>query len=1047
LALDPMNANAHSGLGILLLMRGDLAEGWEEYEWRLKSTEVRLPYIPQRPWLGESLQGRRIYVHAEQGFGDTIQFARYLPLVKARGATVTFRVQQGLAGLMRQSLDGIEVLGDRGAPAQTADCESALLSLPRLFETRLETIPATVPYLRADPAEAARWRARLGGAGLKVGIAWAGNPEHVNDSRRSIDLPELAALFAVPGVTFTSLQVGSRAADLGRHPDLAITDISADLVGFAATAAAMAALDLVITIDSAVTHLAGALAKPTWLLMPWVSDWRWLLGCEDNPWYPTARLFRQGEGEPWRAVAARVAQELARVAAGDAAPLTPFRAAGEKRAHAAAEIIAAREGRLSSANREPPRAPLQMLAVAEQRRQAGKLAEAEALARRVIEAMPECAEAYHLLGIVAHQSGNLGHAIEHVKRAAALAPDNALYHANLGEMCRLAGRLDDALAEGRRALELRADYPDALNNLGIAHYERGDYGEALARYDRATELRPGFVEAHSNRGNALRAVKRLDEAVASYRRALELRPGFADAWNNLGTTLRDLKRPEEAEAAYRQALTLKQDEPETLNNLALALKDLDRLGEAEATLRRSLAIETHNAKTLLYLGTLLLDLNRTDDAADAIRRALAIDPGNGDIVNASGRAAFERGDLAGALQHYRRALELKPDLADAYNNMGNVLKELGRLDEAEAAYLKSLALDAKSTGAYVNLADSHRFVAGDAQLRAMEELAAQAGGLSKTDRMQLDFALAKAYADMKDYRRSFEHLARGNAAKRAQVAYDEAATMALFDRVEAVFTPALIERQSGGGDSSPVPIFVLGMPRSGTTLVEQILASHPKIFGGGELKCLNDVVSLVHGPDGNSIPYPDFVPSLDAAALASIGMRYVAELRRLAPEAARITDKMPSNYYFIGLIHLALPNARIIHTVRDPLDTCLSCFSKLFTAEQNHTYDLAELGRYYRRYDRLMAHWRRVLPKGRFLEVRYEDVVADLEGAARRILGYCGLEWDPRCLAFDRTERPVRTASATQVRRPIYRSAVGRARAYAEFLGPLRAALAGDADS
>jgi hypothetical protein len=231
------------------------------------------------------------------------------------------------------------------------------------------------------------------------------------------------------------------------------------------------------------------------------------------------------------------------------------------------------------------------------------------------------------------------------------------------------------------------------------------------------------------------------------------------------------------------------------------------------------------------------------------------------------------------------------------------------------------------------------------------------------------------------------------------------------------------------------------MPRSGTTLLEQILASHPKVHGAGELKTLNDVILTVRGADGNIIPYPEFTTAIDSAALKQIGARYVNLIREMTPHGDRVTDKMPSNYYFAGLIHLALPNAKIIHTVRDPIDTCISCFSKLFSAEQNHTYDLGELGRYYKRYQHLMQHWHRVLPHGRILDVRYEDVVADLEGQARRIIEYCGLPWDDRCLSFHETDRPVRTASATQVRQPIYKNAVGRWRVYEEFLGPLLAEL------
>jgi Sulfotransferase family len=238
-----------------------------------------------------------------------------------------------------------------------------------------------------------------------------------------------------------------------------------------------------------------------------------------------------------------------------------------------------------------------------------------------------------------------------------------------------------------------------------------------------------------------------------------------------------------------------------------------------------------------------------------------------------------------------------------------------------------------------------------------------------------------------------------------------------------------------------MPIFVIGMPRSGTTLIEQIIASHPLVHGAGELQTFNDVILTVRGPDGNVLPYPDFLPALDATALQQIGARYIAEVRKLAPSGEHVTDKMPSNYYFAGLIHLALPNAKIIHSIRNPVDTCISCFSKLFSAEQNHTYDLAELGRYYKRYQALMAHWRRVLPAESILDVRYEDVVADLERQARRIIDYCSLPWDNRCLSFHETERPVRTASATQVRQPIYKSAVGRWRVYEGQLDPLLRAL------
>jgi tetratricopeptide (TPR) repeat protein len=1040
IALAPDHANARSGLGILLLMRGDFAEGFEEYEWRLRSSEVKGRRFPNRPWRGESLAGRRIYVQAEQGFGDTLQFARYLPLLHARAGGVSLRLHQELVTLMRESLPDIDVLGGRDAPATTPDCECALLSLPHLFKTRLETIPACVPYLRPPKDVAVRWRQRLGTMqGLKVGVVWAGNPEHANDMRRSLAFATLAPVLAVPGVSFVSLQVGPRTADAVRA-DNKIAELPSSLEDFADTAGAVAALDLVLSVDTATAHLAGAMGKPTWVLLPWVSDWRWLIGREDNPWYPTMRLFRQRAGEAWADVMARVAAELDAVVRGDAARLAPFKTQGERRAARAAAIIEVEAARAAA---PPPRQMLsapQAVMLAEQYRRAGRIGEAEDFSRAALEAQPDAAEAAHMLGILAHQSGKLDAAIEHVRHAIALAPEVALYHANLGEMCRLAGRADEAIAEGRRALELKPDYPEALSNLGIALYEQSQYDEALGCYDRAVALNGDFAEAHSNRGNALRAQKRLAEAEAAYRRAIALKPGFADPWNNLGTTLRDLKRPEEAEQAYRNALSSKPNDPETLDNLALALKDLDRLEEATQVLRRALGIEAQNPKIHLHLASVLIDLHQIDEASMAAERALALDCDNHDVVNLIGRIACQRGDLEGGLTHYRRALALKPDLADAHNNMGNALKELGRLGEAKAAYLKALDLEPSLTSVYANLADSMKFTPGDAHLCAMEALDRDAA-LGRTERMHLDFALGKAYADIADHTRSFQHLLKANAAKRRTVSYDENAVMTLFDRIEARFRPELVHAKSGLGDPSGLPIFVIGMPRPGTTLIEQILASHPHVHGAGELKTLESVVTTVQGPDGRAIPFPDFVAGLDERALKAIGARYVASLRKLAPSAARVTDKMPSNFFFAGLIHLALPNARIIHSVRDPIDTCVSCFSKLFSDQQDHTYDLGELGRYCRRYQALMAHWARVLPAGRIIDVRYEDVVADLEGEARRIIAHCGLDWDARCLAFHQTQRPVRTASASQVRQPIYGGAIGRWRVYEPFLGPLLAEL------
>ncbi|HEX4197569.1 MAG TPA: tetratricopeptide repeat protein [Caulobacteraceae bacterium] len=682
----------------------------------------------------------------------------------------------------------------------------------------------------------------------------------------------------------------------------------------------------------------------------------------------------------------------------------------------------------------------QAFALAQQHLNAGRLADADRVCGDILRSRPDFAPALHLRGVVAYSAGDLDAAVGLVGQAVAADGGVALFHCNLGEMHRRAGRLDAALAAGRKALALDPDLPQALNNVGIVHYERGEYEEAVAHYRRATARAADYAEAWSNLGNALRALKAYDEALTAYGQALRLRPGFADALNNMGTALREMGRQDDAEAAYRQAQAMMPDSPAVLNNLALALKEKEQFDEAAALLTRSLAADPNNGRTLTYLALVRLEQARTADAEAAASRALALAPDDADALNAMGLVRFEQQDAQTALTLFRRAVALKPDLADAYNNIANVLKENGQLAEARQAYERAIELDPRQTAYYGNLADAQTFTKGDSRLAAMEALAGVPAGLSVMAQSRLNFALAKAYDDLGRYDEAFACMSRGNRLKRGQTSYDEAAALALFDRIRAVFDRRLMEAATAGCGSS-LPVFIVGMPRSGTTLVEQILASHPQVHGAGELSEFSRLTTGLAGPAGEPFRYPEAAPALTPGQLRGLGEAYVEGLRRRAPAAARVTDKMPANFFFLGLIHMALPGARVVHVRRDPLDTCLSCYSKLFTAEQNFAYELGELGRYYRKYAELMDHWRETLPAGVLLEVRYEEVVADTEGQARRILDHCGLDWDPRCLAFHKTERPVRTASVAQVRRPIYDSAVSRWRRYERHLRPLRKAL------
>jgi tetratricopeptide (TPR) repeat protein len=381
--------------------------------------------------------------------------------------------------------------------------------------------------------------------------------------------------------------------------------------------------------------------------------------------------------------------------------------------------------------------------------------------------------------------------------------------------------------------------------------------------------------------------------------------------------------------------------------------------------------------------------------------------------------------------------------------LGVALQQFGRLDEARLAFERAIALAPRRAEFYFNLFDvKKKFTTEDRHFVSLQALARDEAAIAGEDRIHLHFAMGKALANIGDERQSFEHFLKGNSLKRQKVVYDEAATLRVFDRIRAVFTAELMGAKQGQGDPSRLPIFIVGMPRSGSSLVEQTLASHPKVFGAGERLDLRDALNSFGAASEIVLPFPERFLVATGEELRRLGADYLDRLGTALPTSPaswqRAVDKMLANFRLTGLIHLALPNARIIHTCRDPVDICLSCFSILFTADQPFTYDLGELGRYYRAYHSLMEHWHRVLPEGVMLDVHYEELVADFEPQARRIIAHCGLEWDEACLAYAETARPVKTASAAQIRQPIYRSSIGRWRPDADVLNPLLDGLGPD---
>jgi tetratricopeptide (TPR) repeat protein len=461
-----------------------------------------------------------------------------------------------------------------------------------------------------------------------------------------------------------------------------------------------------------------------------------------------------------------------------------------------------------------------------------------------------------------------------------------------------------------------------------------------------------------------------------------------------------------------------------------------RYGEALRWIDALLNFAPMHATGLAAKAMALKKLDRLEPALEAAERAIAAAPENAEAHNAHGLILQALGRPAEARAAYDRATGLPGTAAEqALINQAILLMEQGETAAAEAAFDGVTTLFPRSASAWFNRADVRKFEPDDPALHAMRTLLDSGEDIAVNDRMLLHFALGKAYLDIGDSARALGHLDEGNRMKRATISYDPAAVSQWMSNVAAMFTPELLARLAGAGPESPVPVFVVGMPRSGTTLVEQILASHNAIHGAGELGHIQGMVTGLG-------EFPAFVETLTPEQLRQLGQSYLDKVVPLARgEKRHVVDKMPVNFVYAGLIRMILPEARIIHCRRDPVDTCLSCYSKLFGAEQSFSYDQTEVGLFHRDYQKLTAHWREVLPATHFLEVDYEAVVDDVQAQARRMLEFLGLDWDPACVDFHKTKRPIKTASVNQVRRPVYRSSAGRWKRHAAQLGPLLAAL------
>ena len=635
----------------------------------------------------------------------------------------------------------------------------------------------------------------------------------------------------------------------------------------------------------------------------------------------------------------------------------------------------------------------------------GHLDKADAICRSAVGRNPDDINMVALLGAILLKSNQITEAEKYLRQAVQLAPSFAKPHEDLGHLLVEKGQPDEAAEILRKATRLDPNLDHAFFNLGKALAMLGEGKEADKAFEKSFELNPerknlALAAEHQKEG-------RWEEAEQLYREVLRSNPTNVDAMRLLGNVTLQTGRIYQAERLFRRALSNAPDYVLAQIDLGCALKKQSRLEEAIDQFRQAISLEPDNVQAHHLLGSTLSLAAQTYQAVEA----------------------------------YQRVLELAPKHTGAMLGLGHVLKTVGRQEEAIEAYRNCIRQKPHNGEIYWSLANLKTYQLTDEDIHEMESRVS--GGddpdekVSEESRVNFLFALAKAYEDRGEFGRAWEYYHEGNNFRRMMENYDPVRDEVMNDEIVEVFNRDFLSENTGLGHPSAEPIFVVGLPRSGSTLIEQILASHSQVEGTSELPYAGSVATSLNRNRADGVNYPHAVRELNEEHFKRLGGDYLefARIHRTEGKPFFI-DKMPNNFPTVGFIHLILPNAKIIDARRYPLDSCLSSYRQLFARGQSFTYDLTEIGEYFLQYQRMMDHWHEVLP-GRCLTVQYEEVVTDFENQVRRLLEYCELPFEDACINFHKTERPVRTASSEQVRQPVYSKSVNFWRNHEEYLAEL----------
>ena len=603
-------------------------------------------------------------------------------------------------------------------------------------------------------------------------------------------------------------------------------------------------------------------------------------------------------------------------------------------------------------------------------------------------------------------------------------PDDQFAWKVLGAIFSLTGRFTEALEVNKKSIVLLPSDAEAYNNLGNTFNELGKTLDAKESYEKAIELKPEFAESYYNLGNVLKNLGQIHQAEKSFKKTISLKPNHIKSYNNLGVIFQDSGRLDEAVEMFKKAIAINPKFAQAYSNLANALKELGRLTEAEASSSQAIFLKPDYAEAHFGMGNILNELGNLEGAAQYYQEAIHLKNDYASAYNNLGTTLEDLGQFEEAVINYKKAIELNPKFSVAYNNLGNIFKSLGRIEDAKLNIIKALKLNSDYASAHYNFTRIKKFKTEDEQFQQMLKIY-----LDKTNSDKnlcfINFALAKAYEDLGNYDRAFHHYNEGNALRKKFLDYNFNEDIELFNQIKK--HSKVISQQSLNPNHLKkflTPIFIVGMPRSGTTLVEQIISSHQMVSGAGELALVAKFgEGLVRG---NS--------NINEESLLEFRKKYLDKLMSFAKGKLIVTDKMPLNFRYIGLIAAALPEAKIIHINRNPKALCWANYKQYFSKKGlGFSYDLKDVVNYFNLYKNLMLHWKSENINV-FYDLDYELLVEEQETETRKLIDYLGLNWDPKCLSPENNHNTVSTASSIQVRKKVYKGSSQKWKQYEPLL-------------